>query len=69
MRRPVEHGQRGKVSSSMSSTATFRRSPMHAGGYGRGCQRGLISDDDLTAKLARLRSRITEAGRAFDHSG
>ena len=31
--------------------------------------RGLISDDDLTAKLARLRSRITEASRAFDHSG
>ena len=30
--------------------------------------RGLISDDDLTAKLARLRNRITEAGRAFDHS-
>ena len=30
--------------------------------------RGLISDDDLTAKLARLRSRITEASRAFDHS-
>jgi hypothetical protein len=31
--------------------------------------RGLISDDDVTAKLARLRSRITEASRAFDHSG
>ena len=31
--------------------------------------RGLISDDDLTAKLARLRNRITEASRAFDHSG
>ena len=31
--------------------------------------RGLISDDDLTAKLARLRSRITEASRAFDLSG
>ena len=31
--------------------------------------RGLISDDDLTAKIARLRSRITEASRAFDHSG
>jgi hypothetical protein len=31
--------------------------------------RGLISDDDLTAKLARLRSRIMEAGHAFDHSG
>ena len=31
--------------------------------------RGLISDDELAAKLARLRSRITEAGRAFDHSG
>ena len=30
--------------------------------------RGLISDDDLTAKLARLRNRITEASRAFDHS-
>ena len=31
--------------------------------------RGLISDDDLTAKLARLRNRITEASRAFDHPG
>ena len=31
--------------------------------------RGLISDDDLTAKLARLRNRITEASHAFDHSG
>jgi hypothetical protein len=30
--------------------------------------RGLISDDDVTAKLARLRSRITEARRAIDHS-
>jgi hypothetical protein len=28
--------------------------------------RGLISDDDLTAKLARLRIRIMEEGRAFD---
>ena len=31
--------------------------------------RGLISDDDLTVKLARLRNRIAEASRAFDHSG
>ena len=31
-------------------------------------QRGLISDDDLTAKLARLRSRITEARHALDRS-
>ena len=31
--------------------------------------RGLIGDDDLAAKLARLRNRITEASRAFDHSG
>jgi hypothetical protein len=31
--------------------------------------RDLISDDDLTAKLTRLRNRITEATRAFDHSG
>ena len=38
MRRPVEHGQRGKVSSSMSSTAIFRRSPMRAGGSGRACR-------------------------------
>jgi hypothetical protein len=30
--------------------------------------RGLISDDDLTAKLARLRNRIAEASRAFDHT-
>ena len=30
--------------------------------------RGLISDDDLTVKLARLRNRITEASRAIDHS-
>ncbi len=32
-------------------------------------RRGLIGDDDLTAKLTRLRNRITEASRAFDHSG
>ena len=38
MRRPAEHGQRGKASSSMSSTATFRRSPMRAAGFGRGCR-------------------------------
>jgi len=31
--------------------------------------RGLISDDDMTAKVARLRNRITEASHAFDHSG
>jgi len=31
--------------------------------------RGLISDDDLIAKLARLRNRITEASHAVDHSG
>ncbi len=31
--------------------------------------RGLISNDDLTVKLARLRNRIAEASRAFDHSG
>jgi hypothetical protein len=31
--------------------------------------RGLISDDEVTAKLARLRSRIMGASRAFDHSG
>ena len=31
--------------------------------------RGLIGDDDLTAKLTRLRNRIAEASRAFDHSG
>ena len=37
-RQPVEHGQRGKVSSSISSTATFRRSLMRAGGFGRGCR-------------------------------
>ena len=37
-RRPAEHGQRGKASSSISSTATSRRSPMRAGGYGRGCR-------------------------------
>jgi hypothetical protein len=30
--------------------------------------RGLIGDDDLTAKLARLRSRIMEEGHALDHS-
>jgi hypothetical protein len=30
--------------------------------------RGLISDDDLAAKLARLRSRIMEADHAVDHS-
>ena len=31
--------------------------------------RGLISDDEVTTKLARLRSRITEASSAFDHAG
>jgi hypothetical protein len=31
--------------------------------------RGLIGDHDLAAKLARLRNRITEASRAFNHSG
>jgi hypothetical protein len=30
--------------------------------------RGLINDEELVAKLARLRNRITEASRAFDHS-
>ena len=30
--------------------------------------RGLISDDDLTARLARLRSRIMEADHAVDQS-
>ena len=29
---------------------------------------GLISDGDLTTKLARLRIRIMEVGDAFDHS-
>ena len=28
-----------------------------------------MSDEELATKLARLRSQITEAGRAFDHSG
>ena len=31
--------------------------------------RGFVSDDDLTGKLARVRNRIVEASRAFDHSG
>ena len=31
--------------------------------------RGLISGDELAAKITRLRNRITEASRAFDHSG
>ena len=31
--------------------------------------RGFISDEELATKLARLRSQITEAGRACDHSG
>ena len=31
--------------------------------------RGLISDDDLAAKLARLRNRLTEASHAFELSG
>jgi len=31
--------------------------------------RGLISYDDLTIKLVRLRNKIVEAARAFDHSG
>ena len=29
--------------------------------------RRLISEDELIAKIARLRSRITEASHAFDH--
>ena len=32
-------------------------------------RRGLICDDDLAAKLTRLRARIMEASRAFNHSG
>jgi hypothetical protein len=31
--------------------------------------RGLISDQEVATKLARLRNRITEACRAFDHAG
>jgi hypothetical protein len=31
--------------------------------------RGLISEDDLILKLARLRNRIMEASRAADHQG
>ena len=31
--------------------------------------RGFVSDEELVAKLARLRNRIAEASRAFDHSG
>jgi hypothetical protein len=31
--------------------------------------RGLISDEELIAKLGRLRNRITEARHAFHHSG
>jgi hypothetical protein len=31
--------------------------------------RGLIGDDDLADRLTRLRNRITEASRAFNHSG
>lgn len=31
--------------------------------------RGLMSDDELTAKIARLRIRIREASYAFDHPG
>jgi len=31
--------------------------------------RGFMSDEELATKLARLRSQITEAGRACDHSG
>ena len=38
MRRPVEHGQHGKASNLISSTATFRRSRMAADGCGRGCR-------------------------------
>ena len=69
MRRPAEHGQRGKAFSLMCSTATLRRSPMRCRWMWARMSRGLISDDDLTAKLARLRNRIAEASRAFDHSG
>ena len=65
----AEHGQRAKVSRSMNSIATFRHFGMLAGGYGRRMSRGLIGDDDLAAKLTRLRNRITEASRAFNHSG
>ena len=61
MRRPAEHGQRGKAFSSICSTATFRRSPMRCRWIWARMSRGLISDDDLTAKIARLRNRIAEA--------
>ena len=50
MRRPVEHGQRGKASSSMSSTATFRRSRIACRWIWARMSRGLISDDDFTAQ-------------------
>ena len=53
----------------MYSTVICLRSLMHAAGPGRAMSRGLISDDDMTAKLARLRNRIVEVSRAFDHSG
>ena len=69
MRRRVEHGQHGRAFSLMYSTAIFRRSQMRCRWMWARMSRGLISDDDLTAKLARLRNRITEASRAFDHSG
>ena len=69
MRRPAGHGQRGKASSSISSTAIFRRFADAIRWMWARMSRGLISDDELAAKLARLRNRITEASRAFDHSG
>jgi hypothetical protein len=31
--------------------------------------RGFVSDEELVVKLTRLRNRIAEASRAFDHSG
>ena len=69
MRRRVEHGQLGREFSLMCSIVICLRSQTHAAGLGRAMSRGLISNDDLTVKLARLRNRIAEASRAFDHSG
>ena len=61
MMRSVRHGRRGRVSSLISSTVTFRRPQIPFPVVWARMSRSLVSDDDLVAKLARLRRRIMEA--------
>ena len=69
MRRPAKHGQRGRA---FQLDLLDRDFPAFADAirwvWARK-SRGFVSDEELVAKLARLRNRIAEASRAFDHSG